>query len=319
MGRKTDTILTQTARVSCILNPGAARNKWQRRRSLRNFLRKTLPGEIHDSLGNREATVRLATRVSQESDVLVAAGGDGTIADVLQGVIDSGKKDALLFGIIPLGSGNAFRKSLGIPKKIGRAIRVLHKGKPREIDLMDAGGRVSAFASIGATALVTREKLQHETQGLLGHLAAGKIMLRIPKEEREVVLLDGIGPGGKPFDRKEIRIRFYDCVVAKSNYFGYSWRIAPKAKVDDGYLDITFFETNAWTYVLFFPLIYFGLFQRTQKHFKAKKVIFRGSELAVQYNGEFFWAKDEVEFRVLPRAIRVICPERRKRFRLIRR
>jgi diacylglycerol kinase family enzyme len=57
---------------------------------------------------------------------------------------------------------------------------------------------------------------------------------------------------------------------------------------------------------LVFPLIFFGLYQKTQKHFKAKKMIIRGKDLPVQYNGEFLGMKDKFEFRVLPRALKII-------------
>jgi len=63
-------------------------------------------------------------------------------------------------------------------------------------------------------------------------------------------------------------------------------------------------------YYLFFSLIYLGFYQRTQKHFKAKKMIIRGKDLPVQYNGEFLGIRDEVTFNVLPRALKVISSKK---------
>jgi len=99
--------------------------------------------------------------------------------------------------------------------------------------------------------------------------------------------------------------------VAKTNYFGYSWKIAPKARTDDGYLDITFFDLSPLRYILFIPLIYFGLFQRTQRHYKAKKIVIKGKDLPIQYNGEFLGRRNRIELEVLPKAIKILGPKKK--------
>lgn len=296
------------AGVSCIINPKAAKKKWLRKKGWREFIHTHLPGAVHDIYGSREDTIDLAKKLCPGSRTVVAVGGDGTIADVLQGIFEAGKQGDILFGIIPLGSGNAFRKSLRIPKNLKKAVKVLAGGATRKIDLISVEGRPAGFASIGATAGVTREKLRHRIQGFWGHVLAGRSLLFERIKEREVELFDGLDERGNSFDYKKFRIKFLDCVAAKTNYFGYNWRIAPQAELEDGFLDITFFEVSGLKYALVFPLIYFGLFQRTQRHFKARKMIIRGDDLPVQYNGEFLEVKDKVEVEVLPRAIRVICP-----------
>jgi diacylglycerol kinase family enzyme len=291
----------------CIVNPSAARSKWKRRSKLRNYLQKNLPGEIVDIQGDKELTVELARKVCPGRQTIVVVGGDGTVADAIQGIIASGQAKEVRLAIIPLGSGNAFRKSLGIPKNVKKALRILAEGKTREIDLIEVEGRLAGFASVGATACVTQEKLRHNVQSLAGHLLASRILFTLPKKEVEIELFDGKSDV-ECFDQKTLKPRLFDCVVGKTNYFGYGWKVAPKAKLDDGYLDITLLEMSGPKYVLFFPLIYYGLFQRRQKHFKVKKMVIRGKDLALQYNGEFLGVKNEFEFRVLPRALKVVCP-----------
>ncbi len=294
----------------CIVNPSAARNKWRRRSKLRNYLQKNLPGEIVDTKGDKELTIETVRKVCPDHQTVVVVGGDGTVADAIQGIIASGRGKEVCLGIIPLGSGNAFRKSLGIPKNVKKALRVLAEGKTREIDLIEVEGRLAGFASVGAAACVTQEKLQHRVQSLAGHLIASRILLTLPRKEAEIELFDGKSDDGY-FARKTLKLRLFDCVVGKTNYFGYGWKVAPKAKIDDGYLDITLLETSGPKYALYFPLIYCGLFQRRQKHFKVKKMVIRGKDLALQYNGEFLGVKDEFEFRILPRALKVICPSKK--------
>lgn len=299
-------------RTTCLINPKAANSKWLRRGFLRARLQEKLPGEILDVYGNMSTTVELAKKASADSELLVAIGGDGTIADALQGLFEAGREKDVLFGIVPYGSGNAFRKSFGIPKDPDKAIRRLASGQPREADVIRVEDRYAGFISVGATAAVTEEKSRHAVQGLWGHVLAARGLVRFPREERVLEMTDGIDPQGRRFDRLTVRSCFLDCVVAKTNYFGYGWAIAPRARIDDGYLDITLFEISGWRYLLSFPFIYLGLLQQTQPHFKARTLTIRGRNLPIQYNGEVLGRRDEVTFRILPRALKIICPRTRK-------
>ncbi len=301
------TELPTSPRIAFLINPRAANSKWTRRKMLRAYLQKKLPGEIHDVFEDKSTYVERARKASAEADFIVAMGGDGTIADAFQGIFEAGNEKNVVLGVIPFGSGNAFRKSFGIPKNPLRAIRRLARGVVRTIDLLEVDGRYAAFASVGATARVTGEKLSHTVAGAWGHILAARKLFDSPTDEKEIELVDGVDGDG-PFERKTIRSNFFDCVVAKTNYFGYSWNIAPRARVDDGYLDVTLFEVGPIKYALLFPLIYLGLFQRRQRHFKAKKVVIKGHDLPIQVNGEFLGSRDRYEFKVLPQAIRIVCP-----------
>jgi len=295
-------------KIICIVNPSAARNKWKRRNKLRKYLQKNLPGKLVDIQSGKEDTIEIARKHSFEQNIIVAVGGDGTIADVLQGIIDSGRENQATLGLVPFGSGNAFRKSLGIPKNVKKAITILSRGKCQDIDLIDVEGMVAGIASIGATAKVTQMKLQHSIPGLFGHLLASRFLVNYPRREHEIELIDGIDDKGDHFDKKILKLQLFDCVVGKTKYFGYSWKAAPKAKIDDGYLDITFFETSGVKYLMLFPFIFFGILQKRQTHFKARKMTIRGENLPVQYNGEFLGVKNKFEFTVLPQALKVITP-----------
>jgi len=298
-------------RTACLINPKAANSKWMRRRFLRAYLQKKLPGDVYDGLGDVKTTVDKAAIASRSADIIVAMGGDGTIADTLQGIFNAGKQDEVLFGVIPFGSGNAFRKSFDIPKNPLRAIDRLAEGVPRLIDLMEVEGRVAAFASVGATARVTGEKLRGKVAGLWGHVLAGRRLLDTPMDEKTITLYDGFDKSGA-FETKTVTSNFFDCVIAKTNYFGYSWNIAPEAVVDDGYLDITLFELGPYKYSALFPLIYVGIYQRRLRHFKAKQIAISGPNLPIQFNGEFLGDRDLIEFRILPRAIRMVTPSTRR-------
>ena len=295
-------------RIACIINPYAANKRWQRNRLLRSYVQKKLPGEYVDAQKGKQHTIQKARELCRSHDVIVAAGGDGTIADVIQGIIESGHQENVALGIIPLGSGNAFRISMDIPLSISRAIKIIQTGQTKKIDLIQIEDKAATFGSVGATAQVLVEKLKHTIPGFLGHILASRIMTRLSRKRQEVDLYDGIDDSGSRFEHKHLRLKVFDCFIGKSRYFGYGWKMAPRARIDDGFVDATFFEISSLKFMLYFPGIYFGTFQKTQPHYKAKRMVIKGTNLPVQYNGELLGKRDQIEVKILPKALKVICP-----------
>jgi diacylglycerol kinase family enzyme len=157
--------------------------------------------------------------------------------------------------------------------------------------------------------MVTHRKVQTKIPGLAGHLLASTSLLTCPREPMEIDLFDGRDDKGRSFDRKTLNLKLFDCVVNKTNHFGYGWVVAPKARIDDGYLDVTLFDIRSYNYLLNFPLIYIGRYQQYLKHFKARRMIIRGLMLHAQYNGEILERRHELELKVIPQAVRVIGPK----------
>ena len=119
-------------KLACIINPSAANKKWQRRKLLRKYIQENLPGKIIDSHEDKSTTIQAVKELCKDHDIIVAAGGDGTIADVIQGMIECQNQKNVVLGIIPLGSGNALCHSLGIPRNVRKAIQHIKKGKHRK-------------------------------------------------------------------------------------------------------------------------------------------------------------------------------------------
>jgi diacylglycerol kinase (ATP) len=295
-------------RTCCIINPYAANRRWKRNKLLREYFKRIFPVQIIDTQEDKFQTIRAVQKLCRKHDVIVAAGGDGTIADVIEGIVSSGKSEDIIMGIIPFGSGNAFRSSLGLPKSLWRCVNFISEGKYRTIDLMDIEGKPAAFGSIGATARVVVEKLKHPIPGFFGHLLASSLVLNLPRKRMEIEMFDGINDEGEPFEHKALNLKVFDAVLGKAKHFGYGWRVAPKAKMDDGYIDLTLFETSGLKYILLFPLIYLGFYQRFLKHYKAKRIIFRGKNLPIQYHGELMGVKNEIEVNITPKALKIITP-----------
>ena len=299
---------TFSERTCCIINPYAANRRWKRNKLLREYFKRIFPVQIIDSQEDKFQTIRAVQKLCRKHDIIVAAGGDGTIADVIEGIVSSGKSEDIIMGVIPFGSGNAFRSSLGLPKSLWRCVNIISEGQYRTIDLMDIEGKSAAFGSIGATAQVVVEKLKHPIPGLIGHLLASTLVLNLPRKRMEIEMFDGMSDQGEPFEHKTLNLKVFDAVLGKAKHFGYGWRVAPLAKMDDGYIDLTLFETSGLKYILLFPLIYLGLYQRFLKHYKAKRIIFRGKGLPIQYQGELMGVKNEIEVNIIPHALKIITP-----------
>ncbi|OGD28029.1 MAG: hypothetical protein A2Y56_10375 [Candidatus Aminicenantes bacterium RBG_13_63_10] len=299
---------TDITSAPCIINPRAAGHKWQRNFFLRRYLQKKLKGAPAKPPFSKDETIRRAKELSKANNFLVIIGGDGTISDVIQGVFEAGTAGRVRLGIIPLGSGNAFRRSLGIPKGAKQALHLLNEGRVRPVDLIRVNGRLAAFVNIGGTAECGYYAHKNFAPGALGHFLSIWPNLFFPRQRVEVEMWDGKDGRGVPFDRMKLTLNMLDCIVTKTRFFGYNWEVAPYAVVDDGFLDITFFEMPAPAYVSLAPFIYTGLLQRKLRHYKARRMVLRGCRLAVQYNGEDLPYQDSVELDVLPKAVQVVVP-----------
>lgn len=302
--------LSQLEPLAVVVNPQAATHKWQRRKKARRLIEASFGNKIYISSGGKQATIDLVQKIAPGLKTLITVGGDGTIADSLEGLKKAGCLNKVNFGIIPLGSGNAFRLAFDIPKNISQAINIIRQGNTRSIDLISFEDKIAGFISVGATALVTELKLNHPLPGFWGHVWAGKKILSLKPQPWQIKLEDGLDNQGNRFHHLELEIPVLDAVIAKTNYFGYKWLIAPFANPEDGWLDITFFEMIGPRYILSLPAIYFGRKQKSLRHYKARRIILKGENLPTQYNGEFLGWRKEITFEVLPAALKLICPSK---------
>ena len=112
----------------------------------------TFEMEITQSPG--EATNLAGEAAKNGFELIVAAGGDGTVNEVVNGVVGSN----VIFGVIPIGMGNDFAKGIGVPFKLDDACRVLYEGAVREIDVGKINNRYFINGvGIGFDAYVARE------------------------------------------------------------------------------------------------------------------------------------------------------------------
>lgn len=191
---------------------------------------------------------------------VVAAGGDGTVQAVINGLMASGESRPQL-GIVPIGSGNDLARSLGIPRSLRDAVQIaLHgPGAPIDLALAHAGGSSRWFGSAAgvgfdaqvATAMAGRRGRWQ--RGTLGYLVTTLAELRRTRNHR--VRLSG--RDGQSGWIEELTILL--AVIANGAYYGGGMRIAPDATVSDGMLDlITIADVSRMTALRQLPNLYRG-------------------------------------------------------------
>jgi diacylglycerol kinase (ATP) len=198
-------------------------------------LRRWLPGATVRRTGRR-ATVRALTQqaVAAGYPLLVAAGGDGTLNAVLNAV--GPFLDRLRLGLLPLGTGNDFARSVGMPDDLAGAVEVLRQGQVRRCDAVSfRQGRfrrlflnVSAggfSAEVGDNLTAARK----QSWGPLAYFVAALESLPARVDYDLTLTFDG----GPP-----ILERSFGLAVANGRYVAGGLAVAPYAELDDGVFDV---------------------------------------------------------------------------------
>jgi diacylglycerol kinase (ATP) len=217
------------SRVTVIFNPTSGR---RRRRRLAAVLAALTHAGCAVTLrettkrGDAEAFAREATRAT--CDRLVAAGGDGTINEVINGLSDSD----LPLAIVPLGTANVLAAEIGLSTRTADIVRTILHGTPRPVFLGRANARKFAMmAGVGFDALaVTRVDLAIKRRtGKLAYVLAGLIQLAHQRPTLYDVEIDG-----KSY-------RAASAIVAKGHFYAGRYICAPAARLDRPQFEICLF------------------------------------------------------------------------------
>jgi YegS/Rv2252/BmrU family lipid kinase len=257
--------------------------------------------------------------------LIIACGGDGTISEVANGIIES--KQEVELAILPGGTGSDFRRTLGLPTNIAAAARALRDGRTRKIDagrvtfVNDRGEREMRFfinvASFGMSTSVLDRTSSGQAKKWIPAFAPRKLGSKLsyaaatlqttlsssPTEVR--VQLD---------EQNERRLRIAEFCVANARYYGGGMKIAPDAKFDDGFFDIiTIGDASSFRILANAPRLYFGAHLRMNEvtHALARQVVARPvrkeEEIRVELDGEVV-GRLPATFEVMPRALQVRHP-----------
>lgn len=287
-----------------ILNPVAGRIDYEVlcETLRRHFVAVGLDYEIYATQSGDQPGEIVRDRLGKGFDLMVAAGGDGTISAVLDGLAGS----MVPLGIVPVGTGNLVARELGIPMDVEQAIALIAgPHAQRQIDTMRIGAHVYVLnVSVGVSASVAGD-MTHQGKGRFGRLAyVGSAIFRILQFRRRymTVVVDG----------RERRCRAVEVTVMNCAIFGRGlYPKDPVIRVDDGGIDVwivsmrTLFDGLKY----FFKILTGAPAPRMAQHFQARTRIVIRSVLScpVQADGDII-GRTPVEIEVLPCALTVIVP-----------
>ena len=176
---------------------------------------------------HRHHAITLAKDSSKHGfDYVIAVGGDGTINEVAQGLLDTNT----VMGILPRGSGNGLARHFGISSLLPSAIDSLFDNRVVRMDTMLMNSRLSLNVSgIGFDGHIANLFANRKIRGLFGYARLIlREMFRFPEFDSEIII-----------DGKAISSRAFIIALANSSQYGNNFKIAPLASVLDGVFDIT--------------------------------------------------------------------------------
>ena len=296
-----------------IVNPasadGATRENWPKIASDLRTHFGSFSVSFTESAGHaRELAAEAANR---NIKLIIACGGDGTISEVANGIIES-KREAEL-AILPGGTGGDFRRTLEIPSRTRDAARILRTGRTARIDVgrvsyVDQNGNDATRYFVGVASCGMSTKVIERVKADNASFASALLKTAMRNDPvRLVVQLD---------DSHEHHLVVSNLCVANARYFGGGMKIAPDAKLTDGKFDvIAVGDLSAVKIFTSAPRIYTGahLSMPEVSHTLARKITVRAAdraaEVALEVDGELP-GRLPATFQIIPEALRVRVNEK---------
>ncbi|MEX2414726.1 MAG: diacylglycerol kinase [Paenibacillaceae bacterium] len=218
-------------RARLIYNPTSGREEMKKK--LSEILQRLEQGGIetstHATIGEGDATLAAADAVDRGFDIIIAAGGDGTLYEVINGM--AGKENRPKLGIIPLGTTNDFARALGIPKYWEFACDLIVAQHTRAIDVGKANQRYFINIAGGGSMTELTYEVPSKLKTMIGQLAYYmKGLEKLPRLRPIKVYVKS--PQFEGFEEVMLFL------VANSNSVGGFEKLAPMASLSDGLLDV---------------------------------------------------------------------------------
>jgi diacylglycerol kinase (ATP) len=273
-------------------------------------LRSLRPGELHltHKPGDAETFARKAIRAG--CNYVIAAGGDGTLNEVVNGIASPRRAREICVGVVPLGTGNDFARSLGLPATLEENIDILRSKQTARIDLVRVrSDRTRYFVNVstGGFSGLVNEKLTpgiKRAWGPLAYVRSAAAALPDLHAYRTTIALDGA---------ERLSIDLYNVIIANGRFVAAGLLIAPNADPSDGLLDLVLIPKRPKREMaLLVTEIVLG------KHLSNNALIFRRAKKISVRSRPGMWFNVDGEavgnepavFQVVPRALNFVVSKR---------
>jgi diacylglycerol kinase (ATP) len=257
-------------------------------------------------LTEKEGDARRIAAEALESGVelIVAAGGDGTLNEVLNGLAADFSRARL--GLLPLGTGNDFARSINVPADFEGALAVLLEGRAQALDVGRASfGEQSRYfinMSAGGFSSMVSEKADEakDRWGPLAYMRAALGTLPELQGFKALFTVNGV---------ERLEIETYNVIVSNGRFVAAGIPVAPHSKLDDGLLDVMIVPAvTGGQITLLVPQVLLGLHLDSDLiHFRkvTRLEIVSDPPMVFNLDGEVIGACP-ASFEILPRALEVI-------------
>ena len=204
-------------------------------------IREELEGMELDWIETRGPEDAMEAAQDWKDGLLIVAGGDGTVNDVVNGLGKAGFPDGVTLGILPTGTGNDLAATLCIPENTELAEDVIRQNRERKLDVArvrseGVGERFFinvATGGLGAEISDANDEELKKRWGKLSYLRASLEVARNFDVRQLSLYLDG----------EEWGVKAVNIAVGNCRYTGGGWPATPKANPEDGLLDVVVIET----------------------------------------------------------------------------
>jgi diacylglycerol kinase (ATP) len=287
-------------RYAIITNPASGKMTVDQKRAALAEVAEILDAEIH-GLDTIKASdlVECAQYLVTRCDVLVTAGGDGTLSDIINS-IDTARTP---IAYLPLGTGNAMRHALKYRGSLADIARRIRVGVVHEYDLINCDEKRRAFmASIGIEGTIIRLRDQYLLQGAVGFKAYFRAVFnayfREYKRTCGKITVDGV-----TLEAKDL----LSLVVTKQPYYGFGMRVVPGARLDDRQLHILCINSELFQSVIG-AITAFTVGNCIGQYRTGRQLTVNLERpLVLQIDGNDAWEADVFAFKVLPNALKIKC------------
>ena len=238
--------------------------------------------------------------VKENTDFIIAIGGDGTINEVAQAMVES----PAVLGIVPMGSGNGLARDLAIPMDSRKALEVIMERNIKTIDYCKANNRVFfCTCGVGFDASVSESFAKRKHRGPLSYIrSVFTEYLRFKPDTYDIV-----------FENEVLTRKAFLVTCANASQYGNNAYIAPQADMNDGMMDIAILSP-------FSPLdvghLLIQMFtkqitkNRKIQYYKSKKLTLRRKKPGIVHiDGEPVEMDNIISFEVFHDGLNVIVPQ----------